>query len=442
MTSAPTRIRYAVAAWLSGMAALAYLSRYSIGVAEKTIRTDLGLTEDQMGLILGAFFWSYALSQIPASRLGARLGTRVCLPVFAAIGSVATALFGVVTWYPLLLTIWMCVGVAQAGAFPMATQTLSVWFPKSERVLATGMLVSMMHVGAAVGTSLTGVLLNWVSWRWLFVAYAIPGIWWSVQFARRYRPPAAATLRLSDAARTATPQENDERAAPEARHPVPWGTLACSWPLWMLCGQQYCRAAGVVFFGSWFATYLQESRQITLTKSGLLLILPHLAIASAGLVGGGLADWIYRRTGRLDWSRKGLSVASMVLCTALIGATYFLRDATLAVAVISLGFFCAGLAGPVAYAVTIDLGGPHTLTFFAIMNMIGNLGAGTLPIVVPPFRRWIQSEPVLLAWSGGDSWNAVIVLIAMLHTVAALCWILLPLMPPRTMQADPQAAKL
>src|SRR5690606_7320360 len=116
----PTRIRLQVATWLSVMAALAYLCRYSIGVAETTIRTDLGLTEDQMGLILGpAFFWSYALAQIPASRAGASFGARVCLPAFACIWSVATALFGVVSWYPALLAIWMCVGIAQAGAFPV-----------------------------------------------------------------------------------------------------------------------------------------------------------------------------------------------------------------------------------------------------------------------------------------------------------------------------------
>lgn len=428
--SAPTRVRLQVAGWLSVMAALAYLCRFSIGVSETTIRTDLGLTEDQMALILGpAFFWSYALAQIPASRFGASFGARLCLPCFACVWSVATALFGVVSWYPLLLVIWMCVGIAQAGAFPVATQTLAAWFPKSERALATGTLVSLMHVGAAVGAGLTGVLLQWISWRLLFVVFAIPGLCWAAGFFRWFRNQPEQHPETNDDERQLL---RHSAAAPTDRgqNSNPWRVLVRSRAVWLICGQQYCRAAGIVFFGSWFATYLQESRQITVAKSGLLLILPHIAIATASLVGGGVGDWIYRRTGSLGWSRKGLAVASMLLCTGLITITTTVSDATLAVVIISAGFFCAGLAGPGAYAVTMDIGGPHVLALFATMNMIGNLGAGSLPILVPPLRRWVQETPWVLGWCQGDSWNAVIALIAILHLAAAVCWVLTPLDRP------------
>ena len=159
--AAASRIRLVVSAWLAAVAAQAYLCRLSIGVAEKTIRTDLGLSEDQMGLILGpAFFWTYALAQIPSSRLGERLGARISLPIFACTWSIATALFGAVSWFPLLLGIWMIVGLAQAGAFPVATQTISVWYPRSERALASGSLVALMSAGAALGAGLTGAFIQ------------------------------------------------------------------------------------------------------------------------------------------------------------------------------------------------------------------------------------------------------------------------------------------
>ena len=68
---------------LAGGAGLSLPDQH-ISVAEKTIRGDLGLSEEQMGLILGpAFFWTYALAQIPSSRLGERLGARRSLPLFA-----------------------------------------------------------------------------------------------------------------------------------------------------------------------------------------------------------------------------------------------------------------------------------------------------------------------------------------------------------------------
>ncbi|MBC8115966.1 MAG: hypothetical protein H7062_16385 [Candidatus Saccharimonas sp.] len=111
----------------------------------------------------------------------------------------------------------------------------------------------------------------------------------------------------------------------------------------------------------------------------------------------------------------------------LIFSAYFVTDATLAVVVISLGIFCAGLAGPSAYAVTMDMGGRHVGAVFATMNMIGNFGAGMLPWLIPRFRKWIASNPGLLDFCGGDSWNAVVALIALLHLAAAVCWLLLPL---------------
>ncbi|MEK6258796.1 MAG: MFS transporter [Planctomycetota bacterium] len=439
-SSGATHARFVVSAWLAGMAALAYLCRTSISVAEKTIRGDLGLSEEQMGLILGpAFFWTYALAQIPSSRLGERLGARLSLPCFACAWSLATALFGFVNWFPVLMANWMIVGLAQAGAFPVATRTISVWYPKSERALASGSLVALMSVGAAVGAALTGSLIGRISWRWLFVLYAAPGLLWAIGFGVwfRNRPedhPAVGELELKHIRHDQPPAESSALAVGDstdgeqiAAEPTPWLGLATSWPMWMICGQQYCRAAGLVFFASWFATFLQESRHITVMKSGMLSILPHLATAVACLIGGGLTDAVYRRTGRLDLSRKGLAVVSLTLCTSLIFSAYFVTDATLAVVVISLGIFCAGLAGPSAYAVTMDMGGRHVGAVFATMNMIGNFGAGMLPWLIPRFRKWIASNPGLLDFCGGDSWNAVVALIALLHLAAAVCWLLLPL---------------
>ena len=328
---------------------------------------------------------------------------------------------------------WMIVGLAQAGAFPVATRTISVWYPKSERALASGSLVALMSVGAAIGAALTGSLIGLISWRWMFVLYAAPGLLWAIGFGFwfRNRPedhPAVGELELKHIRHDELLAESSALAAgdstagePTAWEPTPWLGLATSWPMWMICGQQYCRAAGLVFFASWFATFLQESRHITVMKFGMLSILPHLAVAAACLIGGGLTDAAYRRTGRLDLSRKGLAVVSLTLCTLLIFSAYFVADATLAVVVISLGIFCAGLAGPSAYAVTMDMGSRHVGAVFATMNMIGNFGAGMLPWLIPRFRKWIASNPGLLDFCGGDSWNVIVMLIALLHLAAAIC---------------------
>ncbi len=424
-----TRVRLVVATWLGIMAAQAYLCRLSLGVIATPVRLDLGLTESQMGLILGpVFFWSYAAAQIPSSRLGEYLGARISLPFFVCAWSIATALFGTVTSFPLLLIIWSVVGLSQAGAFPVAMRAIAAWFPRSERALASGSLASMMSIGAAIGAGLTGMLIERISWQTLFVIYAIPGFLWAVGFHWwfRNRPEEHRAVNETER-RHIRDGEPETMSPPPERAPTPWLSLATSWPMWMICGQQYCRAAAQVFFGSWFATFLQESRGITIAKSGLLSILPNISIAIACLIGGGVADAVFRRTGRLDWSRKGLAVASLMLCAVLIFTAYFVQDATLAVVVISAGIFCAGLASPSAYAVTMDMGGRHVGAVFATMNMLGNIGAGMLPWLVPSFRRWVESTPTLMNACSNDSWNAVVALVAFLYLAAATCWLLLPL---------------
>src|SRR5678816_744406 len=87
----PTKTRFLVLAWLCAAAALAYVSRNAIAVAESTVRSDLGLTKQQSGWLMSAFFFSYALCSIPAAQFGQRVGSRRALPFFATVWSIATA---------------------------------------------------------------------------------------------------------------------------------------------------------------------------------------------------------------------------------------------------------------------------------------------------------------------------------------------------------------
>ncbi|HUY88927.1 MAG TPA: MFS transporter, partial [Pirellulales bacterium] len=70
--------------WLCAAAAISYIHRNSIAVAEEAIRVDLGLSKPQMGWVLGSFFWGYALLQIPSGWVGDRFGSRGPLALFSA----------------------------------------------------------------------------------------------------------------------------------------------------------------------------------------------------------------------------------------------------------------------------------------------------------------------------------------------------------------------
>lgn len=452
--AAAGRVRHAVTLWLAVAAVIAYLCRNCLVVAEKSLRLELELSEQQMGLILGpAFFWAYALAQIPTASLGERFGSRRCLPLLSAAWSVACGIVALASGFTLLLASRIGGGVAQAGLFPCAVRTISLWHPRDGRALASGSLGAAMSLGAAISVGVTGWLLQYLAATTIFALFAIPGLIWAVGFALWFRerpeqhgsvnPAELALIRgVSDASRTAaggepgepgesattTPERDrpatvaDSAAPPGASRGRMWALLVTSPAAWLICGQQFFRAGGYAFFASWFATYLMETRGVTTAASGMLTAMPLVATVLGALSGGYASDAIFRATGSLTLARKGVAGASLGVCALLVLSAFFIADPTLAVLLISGGAFLAAVAGPCAYTVTMDMGSDRVASLFSTMNMIGNFGAGLTPWLVPQFKSWIDRSPTLLAWCDGNSWNAVLLLFASMYLGAALCW--------------------
>lgn len=406
-----SRVRHTVLVWLCIATTIAYIDRGCLSVAEKLIRADLGLTESQMGLVMSAFFLAYALFQMPAAWLDHVWGSRRALPFFSASWSVATGICGATNGVALLLLARFSMGAAEAGIFPASTGVLSRWYPVSRRAWVSGVLTSFMGVGGAVGAALTGTILVYVSWRWMFMLYAVPGLIWALGFAFWFRntPRQHASV---NAAELALISEGAKPVDHQAPGPIAWRALATNRAVLGLALQQFFRAAAAIFYLSWFPTYLHETRGVGVWEAGLLTSLPHWTTMLGCLAGGWLSDRVLATTGKLRLARQGVAVASMLAATVSIGLAYPISDARLAVFILSIGAFCAALAGPCAYALTMDLGGRNTPQVFGIMNTAGAVGSILFPILVPK----------LVALTG--SWDAVLAFFAAIHIVAGACWLL------------------
>lgn len=409
----PSNARFGVLAWLCAAAAIAYICRNSIGVAESTMRKELGLTQDDTSYIMLMFFLTYALAQLPTGWLGDYFGSRKTLPWLAVGWSASTAAMGLASGMPLLLATRMANGVAQAGLFPCATNTLAKWSPAARRASASGALGSCMSIGGAIGSALSGVLIVWIGWRSMFVLYSLLGVVWAVGFYLWFRDSPQEHPTVNDAELQLI-QEGREKAAKQTfKEPTPWLAFLSSPATWWICSQQFCRAAGQIFFASWFPTYLQETRGVTVAASGALNMLPLLALVGGSLIGGLVSDAVLHATGSRWLARSGVAGFSLLICAAFVAAAYFIQNPMLAVLIISLGMFCSAVGGPCAYSITMDMGGRHVATLFGAMNMIGNLGAMTFIRAVPLFREW------------SGSWNAVLLLFNGVCLAAAICWLLL-----------------
>lgn len=398
--------RYRVLALLCISAAIAYVQRAALSVPASEIAGDLEFADlaRDMGWIQSAWYFSYGLMQIPSGWLADRLGSRLALAIFSVVWSLATLLTAFVTDFVSLLVMWSLMGAAQAGAFPCAAKALGRIFPETERARATGLLASGMTLGGAVAPVMTAMILEsltaWADawgidrWRLLLGAYAVPGILWTVVFL------GLVSLRtLPAASRTSV-----------ATLPVDWSRLLRSWPLALLCAQQFFRAAGMVFFMTWFPTFLQKTRDVTLLGSGVLTTVAGIGGVVGSLTGGFFSDWLLLKTGNKRLSRQGIAVVGMGLCSLLIVASYFVSDIQQSIALITLGAFCATFGGVSGYTVAISFGGRQVATVFSTMNMFGNLGAALFPLTA----GWLVAQT--------GNWNLILFLFASVMAIDALCW--------------------
>lgn len=414
MTERPTLIRYHALAWLTLAAALSYLCRNAVGVAESTIREDLGLTLEQSGWFMGAFFWTYALFQVPSGWFASRFGTRIALSAFALGWSLASLGIAIAPGFWLLISAQLIMGVAQAGIFPASCNSIGHWMPLARRSLACGILAAGMQVGAIMASALTGMLLMAIEWRWVFVAFSLPGILWAFYFFHRFRDDPSATTEVNANELALIRADRDGHAPDRSIDTEPsQGLLSIAKrpAMWFLCGQQVCRAAGYMFFASWFPTFLQETRGVSIADSGYQQGFVLAGTLGGSILGGMLVDRIWKQTGSLRLSRSGVGAAALGTCGLLILAAWFVQSVPLAVTLLALGAMFAALAGPCAFAATIDIGGARVPQAFGLMNMCGNFAAAACPVLVGILFQWTAN------------WNLVLLLFAGVYLAGALCWV-------------------
>ena len=422
----PSQKRYMVVAFICLAATVAYMGRNCLGVASDDVQADLGISETEMGWAMSAFFWAYALAQVPAGWLGNLFGPRAMLTIYATLWSLFCAAFYLVGGIWSLITLQAGFGVAQAGIFPCSAGMIRHWMPATRWALAVGLMGSFMSVGRALGSTITGYAIegiSWVStddtvwlttpavpWQWIFVAFALPGLPFAAWFYLWFRNQPEDHDGVNEAERILIRRSSPEQ--PGTSTGKPWIVTAVQWGMLPLYAQQFCRGAGYIFFATWFPKYLKETRGVTTGESGFLTALPLLAVVAGGIIGGLLVDFLWKKTGSKRISRQLTSVLSLATCAACIGAAYFVADAIAAVALISLGTLCGTLAGPPSSATAIDKAGEHTEQVYGVMNMVGNLGAAVCPTVV----AWLAVT---------TSWNMVLLLFVGIYATAAASWMFL-----------------
>ena len=379
-----TRARIGILALISIATLLNYMDRAVMGVSAPSLTAELQISPEMMGFIFSAFSWTYAAAQIPGGLLLDRFGTRITYAGSLILWSFFTLLHGIAGNVAMLFGFRLALGVAEAPCYPCNSRILSSWFPQDERARAN----SVYAVGQYAGLAFFSPLLFWIvgsfGWRALFLIAGGMGVAFGLVMYARYRDPGE-SARVNQAeldyiraggGLTATRQES---AAPFS-----WANVRTLLARRQILGAsigQFCGNSTLVFFLTWFPTYLATERGMDWLKSGTFAVLPYIAASAGVLLGGQVSDLLIRRTGSANIGRKLPIVAGLLLASTIVAAN-FVESNTLVIAIMSIAFFGQGMVN-LGWTLISDVAPRQFVGLTGgVFNLCANLAGIVTPIVV------------------------------------------------------------
>jgi ACS family D-galactonate transporter-like MFS transporter len=359
--------------WLCFMAnAIGYIDRSNIAVATPAIRAELGISPIMMGLVLSAFFWTYAFAQLPAGWFIDKVGVRVALTVAVGWWSMFTAATGLARSVTQFIAMRLMLGLGESASQPAFAKVAFNWFPRTER----GLACSIFNSGSTAGTALSLPLVTWlillVGWRGSFVVTGSLGIAWALAWWFIYRDP--------ERWRAVAPEQVDRLLAQRAPPPsaeveaISWFDLFRYRSVWGLMLGLFCLNFAIYFFITWFPSYLQQARGFSLAALGSWGAIPPLM----GIPGNWLGGWTSDRLIRGGWSptaaRKSCLVGGMLM-SSCIGLSAFVESTWVCLALFTLAFASLSFTGANMWTVVSEIAPSprHVASIGGIQNCAGNM---------------------------------------------------------------------
>lgn len=375
-----------------------YLDRATLAVANEFIRADLGLTLGQMGLLLSAFSWSYALCQLPVGALVDKIGPRWLLGIGLMVWSLAQAAGGLASGFGYFVLARIALGIGEAPHFPSAARAVSNWFPPRARGTPTGIFNSASPLGMALAPLCLPPLMLATSWHWAFFVTGALGLVVALVWVSLYRDPVPAQLDAEERAYleiaeagTAAPKTNAAAWGALFRHRATWG---------MMLG----------FFGSvylnwvyltWLPGYLRTERHMDLAYAGVAASIPFLCGFAGALVAGWASDRVVKAATSPLSGRRNAVVATMLGMVAFTIPAALVESNVVAVACISMVIFLANASSACAWSLaTVAAPRSHIASLGAIQNFGGFLGGALAPVLTGYIAQGWSFVPALLTGAG------------------------------------------
>jgi sugar phosphate permease len=375
-----------------------YLDRATLAVANEFIRADLGLSLGQMGLLLSAFSWSYALCQLPVGALVDKIGPRWLLGMGLVVWSMAQAAGGLASTFGWFFIARIALGIGEAPQFPSAARVVSNWFPPRARGTPTGVFNSASPLGVALAPLCLPPLIAATSWHWAFFVTGALGLVAAMVWLALYRDPPLAQMSAEERAYLEVAPTRDATSA----------TSTGSW--WELFRYRTTWGMMLGFFGSvylnwvyltWLPGYLRAERHMDFAYVGIAAAIPFMCGFAGALIAGWVSDRVAQAAASPLSGRRNAVVISTLGMVAFTIPAALVDSNVVAVACISIVIFLANASSACAWSLATVAAPPGRIASLgALQNFGGFLGGALAPVLTGYIAQSWSFVPALLTGAG------------------------------------------
>lgn len=304
---------------------ISYIDRGNLGIAATAIMRDFQFPPSSMGMLLSAFFWTYALFQIPAGFIVDRIGIKRVYAGAFLVWSLASAAIAMSRGLPDILGLRLVLGLAEAVGPIASLSFIRRNFAGSEQGLPTAIYIAGQNAGPAIGTLLGTLLIDRLGWRSMFAITGLGALLWL---------PFWLWLAPKDRVVPVQPVVPQPELKPAD---MPWRATMRNKTVWAMSASIFLTSYYWFFLLTWVPTYLTSTRGFTTLEMGRVLSTPLFIMAVLNIIAGSIADRVVKRVGsvfrvRVLFAAAGYTGAAAVLLLLVFPG----REAVLPILLISV----------------------------------------------------------------------------------------------------------
>jgi sugar phosphate permease len=333
-----------------------YMDRSALGVVAQAVRGEFGLSPVQMGYLFSLFLWSYVFFLLPIGIMLDRSTARNINSVGIALWSLAMVATAGVGSFGTLLATRLVMGAGEATSIPSRGRIVREWMPAQERGVASVFWSAGSFLGPALGAVVVAAITSAWGWRAAFVTLGVLGfVWLACNLIWFDRPEKVSWLSEDErkkilAERSAgLPDEIGVRGSPSVllellKSPSQWGA--------MIAQASDIYALYLLLF--WLPSYLQDTKHLTIMKTGLYTAIPWAIAVPARIAIGALSARLLQNHTLLAGGCRTI-VACCVLLAATLALVPFTDNTTLVLALFALSLTGINVAISLNLSLVTDL---------------------------------------------------------------------------------------